>query len=341
MEDTKEHLEIEHKSFVNLLCRICGLRSKKCAQRYLKKKPRQCANHEKTILKLFHIDVQNDGPNHSSTLCDSCYGRIRGFEHKPVTEGMLKAAQSVISDSSIWCVFNAQLTSDQCPLCAHYISLGRAGRKRKVQKTAPVQEETNPNHCNIDMSTSPLCTPDMDQSTFSEVVTSTPKKSRRHLLFEKNPGPSTSTFKEKATSPIRPMISTQLANRITSPIKDGHDTLRQTLHSACDKQLKNIPLNKKEIAVLNSLLYSRLEQLEDDKGLIRIKTKGQPKMYKRFSKPRKQTTNASSPTKKRRSREIKTLRSMIAGRSTEATEFQEESDLRRTTAQRARKILLI
>ena len=69
----------------------------------------------------------------------------------------------------------------------------------------------------------------MDQSTFSEVVTSTPKKSRRHLLFETNPGPSMSNFIETATSPIRPMISTQLVNRIASPIKDGRDTLGQTL----------------------------------------------------------------------------------------------------------------
>ena len=57
--------------------------------------------------------------------------------------------------------------------------------------------------------------------------------------------------------------------------------------------------------------------------------------------PRQTSDKASSPTKRRRAKQILAVRSIISGRKTEAIEAQEEKDIRSVSTEKARKIIRI
>ena len=76
-----------------------------------------------------------------------------------------------------------------------------------------------------------------------------------------------------------------------------------------------------------------------EKNIVRVKTRGQSIILQRVSMPMQTSDKASSPTKRRRAKQILAFRSIISGRKTEAIEAQEEKNIRSISTEKARKII--
>ena len=357
MEETY-HSETDHFVYIERLCRICGLRTQTSVQRNLGKKPRKVAHHAHTILKLFHIDVANDTKIHSTSICQSCYNRLKNFETRPVTEKTLKSAQDVKS-VDFWIDFDEKLTITECPLCSHYLSLGNPGRKRKlntpqlestVEETS-LEEPTLPldqTPCSSTASTSLTTVPSALQISCDQpLLTSTPKKSRRKLILETYPGSASKLHTASTSKTFH--TSTLMVDSTTSPMKglsSPYTTLTDSSTSPVKPQTRlshnqsNTPLTDEEEQLASHLIRRMLAQSEN-RNILRIKTRGQPIIFQRIPRPRKTSDKASSPTKRKRTKQISSIRSIMSGRKTEAVEAQEERDIRNITSERAKNIIRI
>ena len=316
-----------------------------------------CTSHENN---LFHIDLSKDEATHSPLICNTCYSKIRHFERNAVTERSLQSALSCAAKNShIWCEFDACISSSQCPLCAHYLSFGKGGRKRKAANTPQTVSIKNDNVINIE-ETVPLTehsqtddsflsfddapeTLSPDNSALSNVDCESLaepilRKCRRKLLLENNPGPSTSGLIDTALSRLKTIHSSMAvtADSSTSPIK----VLEQSIESFHIKKDMNTPLTEEEERA-TSFLVRKILAHSENKDILKLKTRGQPLYFQRINKPRKSSDKAGSPLKRKRSKKILKLRSIVSGETKEASLTQEESDLRRISTDRARNILRI
>ena len=143
MED-KSHTKSNHLVYTDKLCRVCGLRVQTVAPRDSGKKARKATHLYQTILNFFNINVMRDTHLHSTSICDSCYSKLKYFELKHVTESTLRAAQK-LKTTVFWREFKDNITIKECSLCHHYLSLGKAGRKRKVPRTPHYEASRNEN----------------------------------------------------------------------------------------------------------------------------------------------------------------------------------------------------
>ena len=339
MEQT-DHLKSVHEACTKELCRVCGMRARSAKDKSLKASTRQCVHHIKTILNLFHIDISKDESIHSPTLCKACYSKIRHFERNPVTEKSLQSAlQCASKNKDIWCQFDAGIPSTQCPLCTHYLSFGKGGRKRKLnRKEETVPLETGDSSVSIE-DTPQTFSPDspaISNPSSVDLAEPAPKRCRRKLLLEQNPGPSTSLFTDTSTSPLKTVHSSTVftVDRATSPIAE----LDQSTDSFHIKQDINTPFTNEEEKAASFLVRKMLFHSQN-KDILKFKTRGQPLYFLRINKPRKASDMAGSPLKQKRSKILQKVRAIVSGETQEATLTQEESDIRRTTSDRARNIL--
>ena len=214
------------------LCRICGLRAQIQAQKKSGKKPRQTTHHTGTILNLFNIDTTQDTAIHSTSLCSACYSKVKYYELKPVAEWASRVAEQ-LKPTEFWCQYRDNIPATQCTLCDHYFSLGKAGRKRKLAKVSRSEATEEEDSITITESTT-LESPDYDpeaprpsssQDTAQPLITSTPKRCRRSLILETNPGSLT-----KVTPPIESTCrpSTSMTDSTTLPMKKFKTSLTQT-----------------------------------------------------------------------------------------------------------------
>ncbi len=106
----------------------------------------------------------------------------------------------------------------------------------------------------------------------------------------------------------------------TTPSIDTHlDTsLRRSINS---------PLNSKEEKTLTHLVRRKLP-FTTDKSTLQCRTRGQPIIFQRISKPRKSTEQLSTPQKRRRSRQLGICRKKISGGGDKSREEQHAAELR-------------
>ena len=293
-----------------------------------------CTSHENN---LFHIDLSKDEATHSPLICNTCYSKIRHFERNAVTERSLQSALSCAAKNGhIWCEFDACISSSQCPLCAHYLSFGKGGRKIKAANTPQTVSIKNDNVINIE-ETVPLTehsqtddsflsfddapeTLSPDNSALSNVdceslAEPVLRKCRRKLLLEKNPGPSKSGLIDTALSRLKTIHSSMAvtADSSTSPIK----VLEQSIESFHIKKDMNTPLTEEEERAASFLVRKILAHSEN-KDILKLKTRGQPLYFQRINKPRKSSDKAGSPLKRKRSEKILKLWSIVSGETKEA-----------------------
>ena len=321
------------------LNRICGIRAQKSG-----KKPRQTTHHIGTILNLFNIDTTQDTAMHSTSLCSACYSKVKYYEPKPVAEWASRVAEQ-LKPTEFWCQYRDNIPATQCTLCDHYFSLGKAGRKRKLAKVSRSEATEEEDSITITESTT-LESPDYDpeaprpsssQDTAQPLITSTPKRCRRSLILETNRGSLT-----KVTPPIESTCrpSTSMTDSTTLPMKKFKTSLTQTdvnispnkieshiMKSVTNKQL-NPPLTAEEEKIATHLIRRMLAQSQE-KYVVKLKTGGQPIVLQRLSQPRKSSDIASSPKKRRRTKNVSTTRSLVSGQKPEAVEVQEERDIKK------------
>ncbi|GFN74405.1 hypothetical protein PoB_000091100 [Plakobranchus ocellatus] len=123
----------------------------------------------------------------------------------PSNQCQLRSLESLLTDkpfiqlekvrcTNIWCEYKDNICISNCPLCNHYLSLGKAGRKRKRSR-APHAETTEDAHilsAQVAETAESLSTSYMySQNACSSIsLASTPKESCRRLILETNPGSS-------------------------------------------------------------------------------------------------------------------------------------------------------
>ena len=137
------------------------------------------------------------------------------------------------------------------------------------------------------------------QNDFSPHFFSTPKKK---IKLKPDHSPT------KKSPKISPLFKRRKRNASTSPIKPLN------LISFCDK-----PLSDKEIAIQRKACAKLISNLSYDNSVdsetitIPSKTKGQPKIFKRITKPRKKSSEICRATLKKRVKEQAGLRHFISG----------------------------
>ena len=285
-------------------------------------------------------------------MCSACYSKVKYYELKPVAEWASRVAEQ-LKPTEFWCQYRDNIPATQCTLCDHYFSLGKAGRKRKLAKVSRSEATEEEDSITITESTtleSPDCDPEAprpssSQDTAQPLITSTPKRCRRSLILETNPG-SLTKVTPLIESTCRP--STSMADSTTSPMKKFKTSLTQTdvsilphkieshiMKSVTNKQL-NPPLTAEEEKIATHLIRRMLAQSQEKKNVVKLKTGGQPIVLQRLSQPRKSSDIAkfpySSPTKKRRTQNVSTTRSLVSGKKPEAVEVQEERDIRKISS---------
>lgn len=104
----------------------------------------------------------------------------------------------------------------------------------------------------------------------------------------------------------------------------------------CIRKPESEPLTRKEERLFTCLAKRKLF-LDSNKQTIKCVTGGQPIVFQRIIVPRKQTTSAKSPTKKKRARLINKVRTNIAG-STTASDIQRVTELKVVSSNRRQEI---
>ena len=127
------------------------------------------------------------------------------------------------------------------------------------------------------------------------------------------------------TSPITPDVT----DATTSPFVK--ETLRQ-VHEL------SAPLSKDEEAYLTKLNRIKMNQ-SSDKVTIRCKTGGQPLVFKKITQPRKPSTQATSPLKKKRVKFMDRLRMNLSGNTADDAVKQQGAELKSTTKPKRKRIL--
>ena len=315
------HRESDHLAYIDRLCRICGLRAQKAAQRSSGQKPRKAAHHILTILNVFNIDTTKDTNIHSTSICNACYSKIRYYEHKPVAEWAVREAEK-LKPTKFWCEYRDDIHFTECTLCLHYCSQEKGGRKRKLRKVprtetpegdvpvASVIESSTLRQAGSDPQIQiPCSTSSQDTAHHSSVeplIASTANRIRRKLILETNPGPltkiipiesflsSSTSMTDRATSPIKSFNISSTQTDISIPPDKGRIQVIESVSKS--NTLLDTPLTTEEEKLATNLIKRMLAQSED-KGVVRLKTRGQPIILHRIRRPRKTLDKARSPSK--------------------------------------------
>ena len=109
---------------------------------------------------------------------------------------------------------------------------------------------------------------------------------------------------EMQISPFLQVVSTPISSNMSSK---EHLSILDTLHRSI-----SFPLSKDEENVHTHLTKCKLN-FALDKTTIRCKTRGQPILMKRLTKPRRASENAKSPLRRRRAQVVAKIRSLVAG----------------------------
>ena len=142
------HEETLHVQRLNLLCRVCGGRSKRVKE--------SCAKSCALVtaeLQIFHsIDILEDRPEtHSGTVCSKCYSRLMTLKHSevPSSTTLEKAKADIESAAKLWVRYDGHLSVSECPVCFQAVQQKRGGRpvkkagrpKRQKTESSPVYKQ--------------------------------------------------------------------------------------------------------------------------------------------------------------------------------------------------------
>ena len=116
----------------------------------------------------------------------------------------------------------------------------------------------------------------------------------------------------------------------TSPVLLDNSTLYGNTSTTLDETLQRSlqsPLSKDEERVHTHLTKRKLN-FSKDKDIIKCKTRGQPLLLQRVVKPRKSSSTARSPLKRKRANIMAKIRSNVVGKDVESHQSQQASELK-------------
>lgn len=300
--DQRDHSLSKHVQDLNSLCRLCGKRSK----RWVKDRKKQvttCLSVASDLAKFYQLNVSEDRDGvHSKTVCVRCTWRLEQLNARPYTPAAITIVTKEIENAShLWCEYDPHVPVDQCPSCAQYQRQSKGGRPAKKQKKAVTSTSKQIRQ--------PVCQPDKDVS-FSVPLdsTSTPLKDPQVAPVEK-----VSSGVDKALSPFK--------GRILRPLS----------------QLQG-PLTQREEAYFTKMVRIKLSEASD-KMTVRCKTRGQPIILQKVTKPRKTSTQARTPLRKKRAKVINKIRLNISGNTEQDAAKQQGTELKSVPKARKRLIL--
>ena len=327
------HTELLHNDRLHSLCRVCGGRSNKSS----KPRPPTLCKYVAQELDLFHgINISFDKTDtHSSTLCVKCYARLVKLKSStnPSVISLQRAKSEINKAAHLWSGFDATLIIQDCPVCSLFISQAKGGRPAKRSRLPPKKDlvSNNSDEVSVDV------TIESDVSTFLPLESSTPAKIRRTCVTETQTSPDkTQTPKQTEahaqTSPLKKTPKKKQADRavLTSPKKTAVISIRSSTDMS--------PLSEQEETLLTRLVRVKLAQ-SADKATLRLKTKGQPLVLKKIVVPRKKSSLAGSPLRKKRANMMEKIRLDVSGNSKEDALRQQGAELKKTTKLQKQSVL--
>ena len=314
---------------LNLLCRVCGERSKESK---VKSQPKQCESYSQLLAKYHNINVNEDIDGvHSKTLCRKCYTRFAVMKSRNPTGSTLESVQKDIERSSVlWQEYNAAADASSCIVCSTYDKQKKGGRQNKVLGFKPTVSTSVPDvSITVHDDTDSIDTSNHDAtSVFFPPSTSTPL--RKTSVAPQEPCASTSAGSDFLNSPVTPL----------KPPPPMHDLGTSPLVKVTVRDIDQItfPLNNAEEKLFTAMVKIKLENSKDKKSVV-CKTGGQEILLRKIVKPRKGSASVRTPLRKRRAREEKELRKEMSGQLEEDSIKQMATGIKTTKAKTARKVL--
>ena len=371
------HTELLHKQRLHLLCRVCGNRSNKSTKPRLPSLCKYVGSELKKIHQIDISLDSND--THSSTLCVKCYARLVKIKSGQTTSAVTIQNAKLDTEKAVylWTGFNSLLSVEDCPACSVFEIQKKGGRPAKQKKVSQKPDYVL-TACNTTVSDSDNGSRiDQDgsaMSPFSPAGTSTPMKNvsfphqsdvptstasslrltpdKTQMCFQTttpNKTPQTMEISDCATFPhMKTPETKQAVDCATSPHMKTPET-KQTVDCATSPfesqkiQLRSIsslsfPLSREEEAYHTQLTRIKLSE-SDDKSTVRCKTRGQPIVMKKVSVPRKSSSLAASPLRKKRAKLIEKIRLDVSGQSQEDVVKQQGTELKKTTKTHRQNVL--
>ena len=299
-----------HVDSLDQLCRLCGMKNATKVNKKHRVGPKLCKDLSVDILLVFGVNVGNDRPHcHPKHICKTCELTIKNIKRTNSVFSLQKAQATADECSNLWKQYDNATEFSNCVVCnrVRVLQDGCFRRGKHTNSGDSIQmsgldqlvdietDQPGPSRLIND------CSLDLDIDTFDaseHLASSTPKKQ---------------TVRQTSCSTTSPMIKAMYS-------------ILDILEAPIDK-----PLNKIEQKVATYLIKRKLttETDEKDLDLIRCKTGGQPLILKRLTRPRKDTSLARTPTKKRRARCIQNVRRKLAGETQHDTDSQLTTELKK------------
>ncbi|XP_035826984.1 uncharacterized protein LOC118478137 [Aplysia californica] len=284
-----ERTRERHYVFVHELCRICGSLHTTRKDKSSYKKPKLCKDMSRDILFVFGIDTKTDNPDiHSQFLCRKCARKLLQVKKAESGQSLQMAREIEGKAREVWCQFSEENTTSNCSLCAHRLSLGNGCIKTKKEVIDRDEDELDPG----------------DETPFSN------EDDSLRLQFSEIPIATSTPLKNRT------------ADTATSPVTPRQETLLDSLRKPVSE-----PLSKKEELLLTHFVKRKLFQ-DPNHSTFSCKTKGQPLVLQKTLVPRKKSSAAKTPTKRRRARWLSEARMKMSGKSPEALDKQFASELK-------------
>lgn len=293
-----------------------------------------CEKFKDELLIVFGVNISSDERGkHPPHLCSHCYRRIinsrRKRGGKEQSEFISSAEKAVIAAvDNNWTVWSHTITLSACFACRTFCDQKKGGRPKQYKSGKP--EETT-DQFSVSPQSPQTSFSDSFCSPTADVICSSPTK-----RLTEHPSCSTPVKQIKLASDIQTSPCF-----LPTPIKSLGETCVQTSpakRSVQDATIKEClensvtePLNNAEQKLLTHLVKRALNN-SADKVTVVCKTGGQPLILKKITKARKQSKDASSPLKKKRSRQLDKIRSDISGDST-SRHVQLSSELKKLPQQ--------
>ena len=102
-----------HKDSLLGLCRICGERAKKSAEKII---PKLCASYPADILQVYRVNISNDDVNlHPPKMCNRCYLMMKKSLRTQDIRVFENSFQRLVTNS-----FWSPHSDDSCQVCTQF-----------------------------------------------------------------------------------------------------------------------------------------------------------------------------------------------------------------------------
>ena len=319
MESVISHTCDEHINRVNLMCRLCCQRVKR-AEKDKDKNLRLCSQYCVDIFDVYGIKTEQDiEGKHPKTICQKCYAKLMRLKREKKS-----VEKNVQPDfiNSVWCAFDSELDLEQCRSCRLFEQQKTAGRpKKRIISQTHTSDTSQGSHSFLSI-----------DSSFSDIITSTPAKSRKTCALQTSPhlirSPHINTSTDTASSPIqlrpRPSHTDTASSPFKRPLRSFHEL--------------SAPLTKEEEYYFTKIARIKLSQSKD-KTTIKCKTGGQPIVLTKTVVPRKSSGKAATPLRRKRARMLSKMRKHLSGQTEQDVIKQQGTELKTTSGARKRLIL--